>query len=134
MLIYLARFSGKYFRRTLTISTGNAEQSSRLNIFGDPELGIHVVTLQAMENSIFTLCRYCSTVSPIVIVLRSTSTIRNAPSVVDNARNVLGFLDMKSEQPDRAAWDSSTAFFQNCLGFLDMKSEHRESAAWYSND
>ncbi|KAI9580671.1 hypothetical protein GQX74_013579 [Glossina fuscipes] len=53
----MIRFSGKYFRRTWTISTGNAEQSSRLNIFGDPELGIHVVTLQAMENSIFTLCR-----------------------------------------------------------------------------
>uniref|UniRef100_A0A1B0AVJ8 Reverse transcriptase domain-containing protein n=1 Tax=Glossina palpalis gambiensis TaxID=67801 RepID=A0A1B0AVJ8_9MUSC len=44
----------------------------------------------------------------IVIVLRSTSTIRKAPSVVDNARNVLGFLDIKSKQRDRAAWDFST--------------------------
>uniref|UniRef100_A0A1B0BR33 RING-type domain-containing protein n=1 Tax=Glossina palpalis gambiensis TaxID=67801 RepID=A0A1B0BR33_9MUSC len=44
----------------------------------------------------------------IVIVLRSTSTICKAPSVVDNARNVLGFLDIKSKQRDRAVWDSST--------------------------
>uniref|UniRef100_A0A1B0BI04 Uncharacterized protein n=1 Tax=Glossina palpalis gambiensis TaxID=67801 RepID=A0A1B0BI04_9MUSC len=45
--------------------------------------------------------------STIVIVLRSTSTIRKAPSVGDNARNVLGFLDIKSKQRDRAAWDFS---------------------------
>uniref|UniRef100_A0A1B0C6Q5 Uncharacterized protein n=1 Tax=Glossina palpalis gambiensis TaxID=67801 RepID=A0A1B0C6Q5_9MUSC len=56
-----------------------------------------------------------STISPIVIVLRSTSTIRNAPSVVANARNVLGFLDIKSKQRYRAAGNSSTLFLQNCL-------------------
>ncbi|OAD56776.1 Stromelysin-3 [Eufriesea mexicana] len=31
--------------------------------------------------------------------------VGEAPSAAENARNVLGFLDMKSEQRNRAAWD-----------------------------
>uniref|UniRef100_A0A1B0BW72 Uncharacterized protein n=1 Tax=Glossina palpalis gambiensis TaxID=67801 RepID=A0A1B0BW72_9MUSC len=40
----------------------------------------------------------------------------------------------RHKQRDRAAWDSSTVFYQNCLLFLDMKSEQRDRAAWYSNE
>uniref|UniRef100_A0A1B0C399 Uncharacterized protein n=1 Tax=Glossina palpalis gambiensis TaxID=67801 RepID=A0A1B0C399_9MUSC len=62
-----------------------------------------------IPTSVYVLpCYYCD-------VLRSTSTIRKAPSVVDNTRNVLGFLDIKSKQRDRAVWDFSTVFFQNRL-------------------